>query len=131
MIIADETGYKVIGTLPYKHFLTFKELELKLGGNLVLEEVEKTAELEVGEVEGFPIKHNSAFEITNEKYPSYVKTSGSNNRFAAGYYGILFNYGWVTSYCPKVTTLNDNEWIGPFKTRLEMLSAISAKKKIS
>jgi hypothetical protein len=64
-----------------------------------------------------------------EQFPSYAKTENSTNRFAAGYYGILFANGWVASYCPKVSTIKDNEWIGPFHTRLEMLSAISFKKK--
>ena len=129
MIIADGTGYKAIGTLPIKYFSSLEDMSKKLGHPVEFEEVEKPIELELSEVAGFPIKHNSAFDILNDNFPSYAKTSKSSNRFAAGYYGILFNYGWVSSYCPKVSTLNEYEWIGPFKTRLEMLNAISTKKK--
>lgn len=129
MIIADETGYKAIGTIPIKHFSSLEDMAIKLDGHIEIEEPEKASELEISEVAGFPIKHPSAFDIVIDKYPSYSKTIKSTNRFAAGYYGILFNYGWVSSYCPKVTTLNENEWIGPFRTRLEMLNALSTKKK--
>jgi len=129
MIIANSTGYTAIGSLPNKHYSSLDDLSKKLGGTISIEEVEKEAEPEIGQVEGYPIKHSTACDITNDVYPSYAKTNGSSNRFAAGYYGILFSHGWVGSYCPKISTLEDNTWIGPFRTKLEMLSAISAKKK--
>ena len=129
MIIIDDTGYKAIGSISDKHFSSLEDMSAKLGGKVIVEEIEKTAELEVGNVLGYPIKHTAACDIIDEEFPSYSKISGSPHRFAAGYYGILFSYGWVTSYCPKITTLNDYKWIGPFRTKLEMLSAISAKKK--
>jgi hypothetical protein len=129
MIIANNKGYSAIGNLPTKHFNNLTELCHVLGGKVIFEEPEIQVEKEVGNVYGYPIKHNTAHDLAIDRYPSYAKTKGSNNRFAAGYYSVLFSHGWVQSYCPKISTLDDNIWIGPFYTKLEMLSAISAKKK--
>jgi len=129
MIIADGTGYKAIGNLSHKRFDGLDHMGQLLGGSVSFEEIKEESEPEVGHVEGYPIKHGSAHDIEAGAYPSYAKNSGSSNRFAAGYYGILFAHGWVTSYCPKTTTLDENQWIGPFRSKLEMLNAISAKKR--
>jgi hypothetical protein len=129
MIIANNKGYNAIGKLTTKHFENLADMCNILGGKVIFEESEAQAEKEVGNVHGFPIKHNTSHDLALDRYPSYAKTKCSNNRFAAGYYSILFSHGWVQSYCPKISTLDDNEWIGPFYTKLEMLSAISAKKK--
>ena len=137
MVISSQSGYNMIGgaDIAHKHFTDIDDMMNKLGCKITFEENEKITEPEVGDVYGYPIKHGSAHDTrlessaNNADYPSYSKTKGSDNRFAAGYYGVLFNHGWVASYCPKVSTIEDNIWIGPFRTRLEMLSAISSKKK--
>ena len=129
MIISDGSGYKAIGQLERKQFSGLDDLSRFLKGTVSIEETEKESEPEVGHVEGYPIKHSTAHDIEVKGYPSYAKNSGSASRFAAGYYGVLFNHGWVTSYCPRTSTLDDNTWIGPFRSKLEMLNAISAKKR--
>jgi hypothetical protein len=129
MIIGNNQGYNVIGNLETKTFKNLDEMCHILGGKVIFEEPEIQAEKEVGNVHGYPIKHNTAYDLALNAYPSYAKTKGSTNRFAAGYYGIQFSHGWVQSYCPKTSTLDDNDWIGPYYTKFEMLNAISAKKK--
>lgn len=128
MMVADGKGFKAIGQLDKKEFSDIDDLAKHLGGPVSFEEVEQENEPEASDVNGYPIKHGSAFDIKEESYPSYAKVEGSSNRFAAGYYGILFAHGWVTSYCPKVTTLDENQWIGPFRTKLEMRNAITQQK---
>lgn len=129
MIIANNQGYTVIGNLPLKNFITLDELGRTLGGKVTIEDVHLNQEKEIGNVHGYPIKHDTAVDVALNDYPSYAKSEGSSSRFAAGYYGILFNHGWVQSYCPKISTIDDNEWIGPYRTKFELLSAISSKKK--
>lgn len=129
MIVSIPSGLIAIGDLQHKNFINFDDMSKKLGGTVSFDEIEKSAEPEISNINGYPIKHPQSYDLIENDYPSYAKKPGSAIRFAAGYYGILFNYGWVTSYCPKVVTLDENKWIGPFRTRLELLSAISAKKK--
>ena len=37
---------------------------------------------------------------------------------------IKFDNGWVPAYCPKLITLGRNEFMGPFKTKLEANEAL-------
>ena len=129
MIISTPLGLTGIGNIPHKSFTDFNDLANKLNATISFDETEKITEPEVSKLDGYPVKHPHTFDVIQGDYYSYTKKQGSTIRFAAGHFGILFNYGWVTSYCPKVVTLDENKWIGPFRTRLELLSAISAKKK--
>mgnify|MGYP006958837536 CR=1 FL=1 len=128
MIVADGNGFKVIGTLDRKSFSGIEDLVEFFGGNLVIEQPEENDEPEASDINGYPIKHQTAHDVIEGDYPSYSKTEGSKLRFAAGYYGVLFTHGWVYSYCPKTTTLDENKWIGPFRTKLEMQNAITQQK---
>lgn len=128
MMVANGVGFKAIGQLDKKEFDSLEDLADHLGGSVSFEEVEQDNEPEAGDINGYPIKHGSSFDIKEERYPSYSKAEGSSMRFAAGYYGVLFAHGWVNSYCPKTTTLEENQWIGPFRTRLEMRNAITQQK---
>lgn len=76
----------------------------------------------LNEVQGFPTNctpFNSIWDV-KKKLPLFTKTEKSQSQHAAGYYVIRFEHGWVSSFCPKLTTLAANEWQGPFKTKLEM-----------
>lgn len=128
MIVADGTGFKAIGQLDQKTFVDLADMGKYLGGTVTFEEPEQIVEAEASDVDGYPIKHAAAFNVTNDRYPSYTKVEGSSNRFAAGYYGVQFAHGWVYSYCPKISTLEENTWIGPFRSRLEMQNAITQQK---
>lgn len=128
MIVANGSGFRAIGQIEKKEFDNLEDLSKHLGGPVEFEEVEQEAEPEASDVNGYPIKHSTSFDVKEDKYPSYSKVAGSSLRFAAGYYGVLFAHGWVTSYCPKITTLEENKWIGPFRTKLEMRNAITQQK---
>jgi hypothetical protein len=74
------------------------------------------------EVEGFPTNcapFNSVWDV-KKKLPLFTKAEKSKSLHAAGYYIVKFEHGWVHSFCPKLATLTNNEWQGPFKTKLEM-----------
>jgi hypothetical protein len=73
-------------------------------------------------VNGYPAKdqpHNEIYDAV-AGLPMYTKTEKSKCYYAAGYYTIHFDFGWAPAYCPKVITLNRNEYRGPYKTELEM-----------
>jgi hypothetical protein len=63
--------------------------------------------------------YNPTWDI-KKKIPVFTKTEKSRTLHAAGYYIINFDTGWVQSFCPKVSTLDSNEFKGPFKDKLEM-----------
>jgi hypothetical protein len=71
---------------------------------------------------GYPVKCDAFNPILDikRKLPVFTKTEKSKTLHAAGYYIVLFDTGWVQSFCPKVSTLDSNEYKGPFKDKLEM-----------
>ena len=59
-----------------------------------------------------------------------ASTTKSKSLYAAGYFIIRFEKGWVKSFCPKMITLDRYESKGPFKTDIIMrteLSRVNAK----
>lgn len=73
-------------------------------------------------VNGYPAKDQPFNELYNavDGLPMYTKTNKSKCFYAAGYYIIRFNFAWAQAYCPKVITLNRNEYRGPYRSELEM-----------
>lgn len=80
---------------------------------------------------GYPIGDFETFKIQEkDNLPCFTKTATSKIYFAAGHYGINFdNGGWMDSFCPKVSTLRKYQYIGPFKTELDVNLAIQRKKR--
>lgn len=76
------------------------------------------------ELEGYPIKHSSVFNIELEPVLSYTKLEHSQDRYAAGYYGIKFKETFQPSFCPRISTITSYEYVGPFKTTLELQHAM-------
>lgn len=131
MVFATEAGFRVIGPLEKKIYGSTDELSKALGGSLSVERRDDDSESgdEIGQVDGYPIKHSHAFDIAKDGLVTYSKAPNSKVRFAAGYYAIDFDHGWTSSYCPRTTTLDTHGYIGPFRSKLEMQNAISAKKR--
>lgn len=73
-------------------------------------------------VHGYPTNTKPFNQLYDAKHrlPMYTKTEKSKSYFAAGYYIIHFDFGWAQAFCPKVITLNRNDFRGPYKTELEM-----------
>lgn len=90
--------------------------------SMIENEEEVVQEVKEESVEGFPTKcaaFNPTWDI-KRKIPVFTKTEKSRTLHAAGYYVINFDTGWVQSFCPKVSTLDSNEFKGPFRDKLEM-----------
>ena len=76
---------------------------------------------------GYPTKHNpynSVYDVQH-KLPLYSKSPNSSNMYAAGYYCVKFPKGWVKGFCPKLSTIAENEYRGPFKTVIEQRKVFS------
>jgi hypothetical protein len=73
-------------------------------------------------VNGYTSKDQPHNEMYDAKLglPMYTKTEKSMCFYAAGYYIIRFDFAWAQAYCPKVITLKQNEFRGPYKTQFEM-----------
>jgi hypothetical protein len=80
---------------------------------------------------GYPIIDTDTFKTKErDNLPCFTKTLESKIYFAAGYYGINFdNGGWLDSFCPKLSTLRKYEFIGPFRTEIDVSIAIRRKKR--
>lgn len=106
-------------------------------GSKILEsrQVKKLESVEYGkdidEVEGYPSKHRAYNKSTDDKsIPIYTKTETSKVLYAAGYYGLSFpGAGWKNAYCVKRETLDNYEYIGPFKTKTHLEAEISRISK--
>ena len=67
-----------------------------------------------------PVDSDEIFDIKEDDIASYKKTKTGKARYVAGYWGIKFYSGYVSSFCPKLVTIEQNDVIGPFKTKFEM-----------
>ncbi len=76
------------------------------------------------ELNGFPVKHSTVFNVDEEPVLSYTKLEHSQDRYAAGYYGIKFKETFQPSFCPRMSTITSYEYVGPFKTTLELQHAM-------
>jgi hypothetical protein len=85
------------------------------------------------DVHGYPtrcIPYNSMYDI-KRKLPLFTKSEKSKSVYCAGYYLIKFNVHWLKSYCPKLITIERNEYLGPFKTEFEMKASLSNVNRTS
>lgn len=94
-------------------------------------DLDTSAELPVIEPEkilyDYPTKHiphNGVYDV-HKKMALYSKSENSDNMYAAGYFLVHFPKGWVRGFCPKLSTLEGNEYKGPFKTVTEQKQAFS------
>lgn len=129
-LITEKNGVlTAIGKLEQRQFESIKALEKYLGGKISIEVSEEDTVDELGAVNGYPVKHVGAVQLEHDSLPVYKKSANSTAEYAAGYYGIHFPNGWVHSYCPRLQTLVEHEYIGPYTTKLEMQNSISQKKR--
>jgi hypothetical protein len=104
-----------------------KQLKKTFGKNFLTAKITlPTAETEYS-VHGYPtrsVPYNSMFDISR-KLPLFTKSEKSKSVYCAGYYLVKFNVNWLKSFCPKLITIERNQYVGPFKTELEMKAALN------
>lgn len=130
LVIQRNGDLKIIGSNLDGSYRDINDLKSKVGKDISIEvAVTIPTDAEEGDIDGFPIRHTTWFNIQATPVPSYTRTEKSQNRYAAGYYGLRFPHGWTQSFCPKLSTLSEYEYMGPFTTKLEMSHQISIKNK--
>tara|TARA_B100000212_G_scaffold328665_1_gene293127 strand:+ start:1504 stop:1968 length:465 start_codon:yes stop_codon:yes gene_type:complete len=115
-----------------RFFTDTNDLEKTLQTSVSWQQLEIKESKPTKEVNTFPTSthpYNSMFDV-KRKLPLFTKSKKSKSLYCAGYYCIQFEKGWVKSFCPKLITIERYNYVGPFKTELEMrteLSRVNAK----
>lgn len=128
--LADENRFMFSDSKGTTYFDSKKALKKTFGDNVLINDItlqnEKIAEADK-EVYGFPtstVPYNTMLDV-KRKLPLFTKSSKSKSLYCAGYYIIHFDKGWVKSFCPKLITVERYDTKGPFKSDLEMRTALS------
>ena len=126
----DSNQFIITGTDSSVATLTLNEVTEKF--DLFSDAVADTVEVEAPkECYDYPTKHipyNAVYDVQH-KLPLYSKSPNSKNMYAAGYYCVKFSKGWVKGFCPKLSTILENEYEGPFKTVIEQRKVFSDVNK--
>ena len=126
----DKENYIVNNKGTTKVFQTKSEISNELGRNVLFDKLVIKEEI-AHEAHGFPTSctpYNTVLDV-KRKLPLFTKSNKSKSLYCAGYYIIHFDKGWVKSFCPKLITVERYETKGPFKTSLEMKTALSHANK--
>ena len=121
MLVSDSkrTEYPSIKVLGEKH-------NIKIGRT-----VSKPAAEPSDSVYGYPADgdvFNTVYDV-QRGLPLYTKIEASKSFFCAGYYIISFSGAWVKNFCPKLLTLDRNDFKGPFHTEMEMKDRLAEMRK--
>ena len=130
----SEEGFVVTTSGKTNFFKSENQLKRTFGKNFLIANIQESPDAENKlEVHGYPTRtkpYNSMFDIKN-KLPLFTKSEKSKSVYCAGYYLIKFNVNWLKSYCPKLITVERNEYMGPYKTEFEMKAALSNVNRAS
>lgn len=82
-------------------------------------------------INGFPVDFDNPHEVVikGNKLPLFSKKSTSDVYYGAGYYCLHFPKNWMPAYCPKLSTLENYEYVGPYKTESEMKAMLPKLRK--
>lgn len=103
------------------NFSSMEEVTKKFGK---LKEEARDIVIDNENINGYPVKHHGIVKRSDDP-PLYTKGE-SKTQFAAGYWGVEFQHGWTLAYCPKYSTCEQYQHVGPFRNRLEALNNISS-----
>lgn len=124
----SEDKFMFSGPTGTKYFDSETALKKTFGGGVMMSEVPVQKDVTIEkEAYGYPTSttpYNPMLDI-QRKLPLFTKSAKSKSLYCAGYYIIHFDKGWVKSFCPKQITVERYETKGPFKTEIEMRTALS------
>lgn len=122
----NDEGFVISSKGNLKYYKTERQLKKDLGKDLFVAKIKETNN-SVLEVNGYPTRstpYNSMYDI-RRRLPLFTKSEKSKSVYCAGYYLVKFNVNWLKSFCPKLITIERNQFMGPFKTELEMRMTLS------
>jgi hypothetical protein len=124
----EDDGFVMSSKSSVEIFKSENALKKKFGKDFLIAKIKNNnATQNLKEVHGYPTRtkpFNSMFDI-QQKLPLFTKSEKSKSIYCAGYYLVKFNVNWLKSFCPKLITIERNEFMGPFKTEFEMKAALS------
>lgn len=106
-------------------FASMDEFKQKIGGKIseiVAVETPDSDSQEVGEIDGFPIKHKNVKTESGGDRPVYLR---GKTQHVAGYWCLKFSKRWVPSFCPLLRTAEQYDSVGPFKDKFEMMANVA------
>lgn len=81
------------------------------------------------EVMGYPTDQEEVFNVKEiDGFPTFTKKAASKSTHVAGWYGLKFKNGWVCSLCPRLTTVKNNIFVGPYKTKMDLKVVLGQQK---
>lgn len=114
-----DVGYVVIGGSAFGEYDEIKTLE-EIIGKITFEKLKINVEHEKLILDDFPVKHDSVFEKEIvDNIHLYTKIEGSKDVYAAGYFSVKSKDKWQTVFCPRYKTIENNEFHGPYKSKME------------
>ena len=101
--------------------------------NIAADSVEDGEEERSFYISGYPVNFMNPIEssMTTTNLPLFRKKESSNVYYCAGYYCIKFSDTWLQAYCPKLSTVQSYEYIGPFKSTIDLQVALKKARKTS
>jgi hypothetical protein len=125
----SEDKFMFSGPNGTKYFDSERALKKTFGKGVMINEVPAQEDNVITdkEVYGYStstVPYNPLLDV-QRKLPLFTKSKKSKSLYCAGYYIIHFDKGWVKSFCPKLITVERYETKGPFKTDIEMRTALS------
>lgn len=117
-----------------KKFVNRKEVNRFFSEDVFKNVIEVEAQAETKKdyfINGYPVDFDNPNEviIKGNPLPLFSKKATSNVYYCAGYYCINFPKNWMPAYCPKLSTLESYEYSGPYKTELELKTALAKLRK--
>ena len=127
LIIQRQKKYTVLQTDKKFKFESKEKMFEHFGAFRFLQRAEKQHDTKVA---GFPVLQDEVFNVDETaEIPSFTKTANSNTKHAAGHWGIKFSDQYVTSFCPRVSTLTKYEYVGPYTDRIIAQSEVKRANK--
>lgn len=100
------------------HAVRFYSLaEMRDSGMFEFTELPKPKATVTDDAHGYPTNGLAFNAVWNVQFglPLYTQTENSKSWYAAGYYKVSINGTWIVQFCPKLITLQRNEYNGPHK----------------
>jgi hypothetical protein len=82
-------------------------------------------------VMGYPTDKEDVYNVESiSGYPCFTKKSTSKSVHAAGWYGVKFKNGWIQSFCPRLSTVETYESVGPYKSQVDLRVILQQRKAV-
>lgn len=82
------------------------------------------------EVMGYPTDQEEVFNVREiNGYPTFTKKAASKSTHVAGWYGLKFKNGWVCSLCPRLSTIENNVHVGPYKSKMDLKVVLGQQRE--